>query len=108
MTTNYEPTWKPLFEMVPDSPGGVRVKETEAHYIDVVPMIFNHRVVMTPKADPLCYDRGWCYQARAAALLAAMEWDPDIEPEPRGWVKALDGTHRRRPDGDAGREYVQP
>lgn len=89
--------------------GGVRVKETDTHFIDVIPMIYNWRIVTTPKTNEKGYDRGWCYSGRNAqpALLAAMAWDPDAEEEPQGWVKqAAPATGRRRPDGDASREYV--
>lgn len=97
-------TWEPTED------GGYRVKETGTHYVDVCPMIYNWRICLTPKIDPDTYDRGYCYNGRdpVSALLAAMEWDPDTEPEPKGWVKAIDGTFRRRPDGTPESEYVNP
>ena len=89
--------------------GGVRLKETETHFIDVIPMIYNWRIVTTPKNFPKVYDRGWCYAGRdkTPAVLAALAWDPDTEEEPMGWIKqAAPPTGRRRPDGDPSREYV--
>lgn len=72
--------------------GGWRVKETPTHWIDVIPMIFNWRVVTVPKAFPLLVDRGWCYQgtgpaAFTAAVLAALAWDGSDESEPAGYFK---------------------
>jgi hypothetical protein len=72
--------------------GGWRVKETGAHWIDVMPMIYNWRIVTTPKSCPLVYDRGWCYQgtgpaAFTAAVLAAWAWDGSDETEPPGYLK---------------------
>jgi hypothetical protein len=69
-----------------------RVKETGTHWIEVVPMIYNWRVVRTPKSCPLGYDRGWCYQgtgpdAFIAAVLAAWAWDGSDETEPAGYFK---------------------
>jgi hypothetical protein len=95
-----------MWERLPD--GRLRVKEAATRYIDIVPMIYNWRIVTTYK-DRDCYDRGWCYAGRdpVTAILAAMAWDPDTEDEPQGWIKqAAPPTGRRRPDGDASQEYV--
>ena len=51
--------------------GGWRVKETDTHWIDVIPMIYNWRVTTTPKSCPMVYDRGWCYQGTGPAAFAA-------------------------------------
>lgn len=99
---------EPRFDPVPGYQGGLRVKETSTHFVDILPMIYTWRVVETPKAAPDSYDRGWCYTARTAAVLAAMAWDPEVHSEPNVWIKALDGTMRRRTDGDPTREYVAP
>lgn len=92
------------------SDGRFRVKETTTHYVDIVPMLFNWRIVTTPKGQKDTYDRGWCYQGRdsVSALLAAMAWDPEVEEEPQGWIKqAAPATGRRRPNGDASQEFVR-
>lgn len=65
------------------------VGETETHFIDIVPMIFNHRVVLTPKSFPLVYDAGWCYPSLLAAVAAVQVWDPAAEPEPVGYIKRV-------------------
>lgn len=48
----------------------------------------------------------WCYQTLGEAILALGEWmERDGEGEPRNWHRHPD-TGRRRPDGDASKEYV--
>lgn len=63
------------------------VGETATHFVDIIPMIFNHRLVLTPKACPQTYDAGWCYPSLDAALVAFALWDIELEPEPSGYIK---------------------
>lgn len=65
------------------------VGETETHFVDIAPMLFNHRVVMTPKNLPMTHDGGWCYPTKLAALAAVAVWNPDVEPEPVGYIKRV-------------------
>jgi hypothetical protein len=71
--------------------GGWRVAETDTHYIDVLVMLFNHRVVTTPKRFPEVYDEYWCYTGSDRGLLAAMTairlWAETGDAEPIGWTK---------------------
>ena len=72
--------------------GQWRVNETATHYIDILEMIFNWRIVTTPKSCPLVWDRGWCYQGKdLAAFLTvvamAQAWDGSDETEPEGYFK---------------------
>lgn len=72
--------------------GGFRVKETDAHYVDVLRQIFNWRVTRSPKADPWCYDRHWCFAGTSfttlfRAVQAAGEWDGGDRTDPEGWNK---------------------
>jgi hypothetical protein len=74
--------------------GGLRVKETETHYIDVLRMIYNWRIARTPKDSPMTYDRGWCYAGTGdaalwRAVLAAAAWDGADDTEPEGWSKNI-------------------
>lgn len=74
--------------------GCYSVKETEHYYVEIAPMIFNYRVVITPKASPDGYEAGWCYFGRTAAsltraVLAAAAFDPETETAPVGYDKAL-------------------
>lgn len=52
-----EPLW------LEDHIYGYRVKETPTHYIDILRMIFNWRIVETVKANPMLIDRGWVSKA---------------------------------------------
>jgi hypothetical protein len=82
-----------VFQLQPREDGsGFRVKETETHWIEVLYMIWNWRIVRTPKCSPGTYDRGWCYFGTdlltfAAAVLAASAWDGADDSEPAGYSK---------------------
>lgn len=71
------------------------VGETDLYRVHVIPMIFNHRLVMTPKNSLGGYDIGWCYPDLVSALNAAREWDPvaDWTPasssRPRDFMKEV-------------------
>lgn len=72
--------------------GGFRVKTTETHHIDVMKMIFNWRVVMTPLDNPMVYDHGWCYFGTGAdtlmrAVMAAWAWDGAENTSPSHYDK---------------------
>lgn len=84
--------------------GGYTVKLSEdgRHRIDVLCMMWNWRLVTTPVAMPMIWDRGWCYyghgpdghgrertmeSAFRAAVLAAYVWDGDDGTEPPGYDK---------------------
>jgi hypothetical protein len=93
---------------------GWRAKTTPRCHIDVWVMAFgNLRIVET--WDDLSVGRGWCYAQRdqpffehlLRVIAAAITWDGAEDTEPEGWIKEV-GTGRRRPDGDASREYVAP
>lgn len=82
--------------------GGLRVKETETGWVDVMRMIFNWRITRTPKAMPETFDRGWCYYGTGHGVLlravrAALEWDGGDDTEPPGWDKnAMTGEYREK------------
>jgi hypothetical protein len=80
-------------EPVYDKWGTATAGEWGGYLIQVMPMIYNDRLVMTPKAHPFVYDYGWCYPKGPAALLAALTWDPDEFGEPHGFIKRI-GTPR--------------
>lgn len=62
-----------------------------------------------PGADGTPEDGGyhdtWDYPSVRAALAGWFNWDAATEAEPPGWTRHP-GTGRRRPDGDAAREWV--
>lgn len=69
---------------------GVLVKQTETDAVIVVPALFNDRVILVPLANTKFYDFGWCYdRAGHLAVVAALAWDPDAEPEPVGFKKRI-------------------
>lgn len=65
------------------------IKETETHLVEIQPMIFNDRVVLTPKTCLDIYECGWCFDKGGAAFYAAVAWDPDTEAEPVGYKKRV-------------------
>jgi len=52
----------------------------------------------------LGYDDRWCYTSLQGALAALENWTGD---EPEGWIRHP-RSGRRRPDGDAAKEFVNP
>lgn len=70
-----------------------RVLETEDSFIEVMPMLFNDRLVVVPKVSPRTYGRFWCYPKGGSALLAALAWDGGDDTEPVGWIKTWDGRY---------------
>lgn len=90
--------------------GGYRVKTSRdgRHYIDVMSMLYNWRVVTTPVRTPMVYDRGWCYFGTGPAsfrnaVMAALVWSGSDLSEPAGYDKrvgpppvVLAGRHSRR------------
>lgn len=86
--------------------GGWRVKVNDAgtHYIDVLTMMFNYRVALTPIDLPYEYVRHWCYAGRDPGTLliaaaAALAWDGALDTEPVGWNKNGQTGEWRSPDG---------
>ena len=70
------------------------VKRTATHSVDIVPMIFSYRLVLTPLDSPMGYDVGWCYFGLERAvfsrcMIAAMHFDPDTEEAPAWFDKQL-------------------
>lgn len=81
--------------------GGLRVKETETAWVDVMRMIYNWRVVRVLKDSPETVDRAWCYYGTDIATLlraveAAIAWDGGDGTAPAGWDKdARTGEYSR-------------
>lgn len=77
------------------------------YLVQVMPMIFNDRLVLTPVSSPYGYDHGWCFDKGGAAILSALVWNPDTEGEPPGYKKrATAGL--RQPGEDAVSEGEVP
>jgi len=76
-------------EPVYDKWGTATIGTWGGYLIQVMPMIYTDRLVMTPKACPAVYGYGWCYPKGPAALLAALTWDPAEFGEPHGFIQRI-------------------
>lgn len=84
-------------------PGYVTQRRLEdARVVAVSRMLFNGRLII---GDDTYVHDAWCYASVPAALAAFAEWDPSKAEEPTGWTRHP-ASGRRRPDGDASKEYV--
>lgn len=64
------------------------------YLVEVMPMLFNFRLVLTPVDRPDVYDAGWCYfgtgpDTFGRCVAAAAAFDPAVEADPVGFDKAL-------------------
>lgn len=99
-------------QQLPD--GGVRVKSTPTHHIDVIPMLYNWRIATVPRENNPYgnYERFWCYQGKdqttfAIAVLAAFAWDGRDHTEPFGWLKSWDQRYANPGTGQKGVDGVR-
>lgn len=65
--------------------------------IELVPMLSNHRLVMTPVNSLDFWDYGWCYSGPALAVISLGAWNPQVDDEPAGWHKRAGYSIRRAP-----------
>lgn len=72
-----------------DDYGTVTLGRWGGWLLQVLVMIFNDRLVLTPENDPMFHDYGWCFRKGGAASLAAYAWNPATEAEPAGYIKAV-------------------
>lgn len=107
MTTTTSPElgieW--LNEPTVDGYGAVTVGEWGGYLVQILPMIFNDRLVLTPERARGVYDYGWCFAKGGAAMLAAMVWNPATQAEPVGYIKAVIPG---RVAGELAAGYVSP
>lgn len=68
-----------------DEYGTITIKRVGDDVVQVMPMIYNDRIVIADA--PLSYRHGWCYDKGGAAILAALVWDPETEDAPAGYKK---------------------
>jgi hypothetical protein len=74
----------------------------------VVPQLLGQgRIIIGKNVWGEGIDEGWDYETLQEAITAFGEYDGTKEPE--GWVRntALGRVHRRRPEGDATKEYTR-
>jgi hypothetical protein len=78
----------------------------DGRYISVYPLWFGNWQLTISEAGNFeeHYDT-WTYDLLHRVLYQAMKWSGDRGTEPEGWIRNPP-TGRRRPDGDAKREYV--
>jgi hypothetical protein len=69
------------------------------------PMIFTWAIFTD--LDEFGYGDRFCYQDTESAWKAFQSWSGDQGTEPEGWIRHP-STGRRRPNGDATKEYVLP
>lgn len=82
--------------------------EDDEHYYDLIPMLFNYRLVMTPKDNTGIWDWGWCYPDALTAIAALHIWDPTTQNEPQFWRKRPTRAARRAPTADRDPHYNRP
>ncbi len=83
-------------QFIPDGYGTIRIGQYGGWWVEICPMLYNDRLVLTPESNPLVYDYGWCYDKGPQALIAAHCWDPHTHGEPPGFKKRV-GDHKRWP-----------
>jgi hypothetical protein len=93
---------------VPTDRGGFTLAEDDAYFYDAIKMMFNWRLVMTPKSDLRIWDYGWCYESPTTLTLALRAWDPRTQNEPLGFKKRPTPQARRAPHGDQDPHYNRP
>lgn len=58
--------------------------------------------------DDYGYEDRWCFDSWRSAVVGLADWIArGFEGEPQGWHRHPD-SGRRRPDGDASKEYINP
>lgn len=75
-------------------------------WLMVTPLLFHWSLTRGDFDDPVGYFDRWCYSDRSSVLAAfdAFPVNPPDDHEPQGWHRHPP-TGRRRPEGDASREY---
>lgn len=68
-------------------------------------LAFGGRICVGSPDNEIGYEEAYDYEFLAIAAGAFFGWDGEGEPEE--WVRHIP-SYRRRPDGDASREYVAP
>jgi len=77
-------------------------------YACLCPFAFTTAIVTGRWFDYGGLDDRWCYSSPEDALGALLDWAvEDFQDEPNGWHRHH-RTGRRRPHGDASKEYINP
>lgn len=70
-----------------DEYGTMTIGTWGGYHVQIMPMLFNDRLILTPQTASWGYDHGWCYPKGGSAYLAALVWDPQADGEPAGYKK---------------------
>lgn len=105
-TVGQPPAITMLDEVEIDSYSTVRIGHWGGWWVEIAPMAFNDRLVLTPQSFPGVYDYGWCFDKGAAAYLAALIWNPATDAEPVGFKKRA--TALRQAGERADGSFCQP
>lgn len=77
----------------------------DGRYAQASRLLFHYTIKVGCIGYEISYDERYCYATIDGVLKALTEWDPATDKEPSGWHREPN-TGRRRPDGDASREYI--
>jgi hypothetical protein len=80
-----------------------KIIENGLLYAAIKPLMFHWTMIVGQVGDFLGYEDRWCYGDRERAETALRAWSG--VGEPTGWHRHPK-TGRRRPNGDASREYI--
>lgn len=93
--TTHTPAIALAEEMTCDDYGTLTIGTWGGYLVQIMPMLFNDRLILTPQTATWGYDHGWCYPKGGAAFLAALVWDPATEAEPAGYKKRATAGERQ-------------
>jgi len=80
----------------------------EGRWAALHPFAFTWAIIEGKDGDRCGYSDRWCYATFDKAVDGLNEWLlREFEGEPSGWHRHP-STGRRRPDGDASQEYLNP
>lgn len=103
--SGYRPRWLDDYEEFAEGRTRFRLCGDDKTYVAIIPFLYTCAVIVGDVSDDSGYRDRWCYHGFEAALAAFEAWDG--QGEPPGWHRHP-SSGRRRPEGDAGREYVAP
>jgi hypothetical protein len=71
-------------------------------------LVFTCAIIQGSMFDDSGYEDRWCFDSVDKAVLGLVKWiAQDFEGEPQGWHRHPD-SGRRRPEGDASKEHINP
>lgn len=80
-------------------------QRADGRWLMVVPRMYNAGLIVDRDLDDGMFEEEYSYEALDEAIVALIVWDPATDADPSGWVRHIP-SYRRRPGGDAAKEYV--